>query len=257
MHHGLITSMQMYEQYAVDLAGIHTSWVVPPLLAAFYVVLGSLFVISDSLLKSPTNEKGTSSTFPLIPTSKLNASGGDEETAYRQFGVALAAWGVLAADLQLSATLYEVVWTLCAIRPFRHLYLHGSLPAAATFASPTECLSFFLHPDQQNPTTAHASHTHHPSHTFSHAPSLPHLPSHTMVQAGTPYPTIATALAAASALNWVLFDGTNQGVALAAICAVGAPLSELVLLYYVPLWSYPQVRQCQGSHWIHTGFARC
>ena len=77
----------------------------------------------------------------------------------------------------------------------------------------------------------------------SHTNSL-----HTMMQADTPYPIIATALAAASALNWVLFDRTKQGVALAAICAVGAPLSELVLLYFVPLWSYPEVSSCWKMH---------
>ena len=89
----------------MDLVGIHTSWVVPPLLAAFYVVLGSLFVISDNLL-SASDEKGTSST--LIPISTLSASEKDGVATSRQIGIALAAWGVLAADLQLSATLYHV-----------------------------------------------------------------------------------------------------------------------------------------------------
>jgi hypothetical protein len=39
---------------------------------------------------------------------------------------------------------------------------------------------------------------------------------------------------------WLAFDGTAQGVGLAAFCALGAPVSELVLLHFVPLWSYPR-----------------
>ena len=60
-------------------------------------------------------------------------------------------------------------------------------------------------------------------------------------QADVAYIEISSALAVAFGLNWVLFDRTRQGVALAAVCAVGAPLSELVLLQILPLWSYPQV----------------
>jgi hypothetical protein len=45
----------------------------------------------------------------------------------------------------------------------------------------------------------------------------------------------------ASAASWFYFDGTRQGLFLAALCAIGAPASELLLLHMIPLWTYPKV----------------
>ncbi|GAX82629.1 hypothetical protein CEUSTIGMA_g10055.t1 [Chlamydomonas eustigma] len=57
--------------------------------------------------------------------------------------------------------------------------------------------------------------------------------------AGVPFHLISLALACVSLGTWKIFDGTVQGAALSAFCAVGAPLSEILLLHYVPMWSYP------------------
>jgi len=61
-----------------------------------------------------------------------------------------------------------------------------------------------------------------------------------LYETGTPFGQISLALAAVSAASWLLLDGTLQGLVLAAVCAVGAPAAELVLLRLVPLWSYPR-----------------
>jgi endoplasmic reticulum chaperone BiP len=45
---------------------------------------------------------------------------------------------------------------------------------------------------------------------------------------------------AVAVANWAVFDRTKQGIALAALCALGAPAAELVLLQIVPLWHYPR-----------------
>ena len=41
-------------------------------------------------------------------------------------------------------------------------------------------------------------------------------------------------------VNWFVFEKTKQGLALAVLCAVVAPLSELVLINFLHLWHYPQ-----------------
>lgn len=51
--------------------------------------------------------------------------------------------------------------------------------------------------------------------------------------------TICLALALAAAANYLVFDSTKQGLALALLCALGAPLVELVLMQSVGLWHYP------------------
>jgi hypothetical protein len=71
----------------LDIGGLHTSLSVPPLLAAFYIVLGALFIGADSLTA------GSEATIKARERSK------DPR-------VVAAAFGLLAADLQLSASLY-------------------------------------------------------------------------------------------------------------------------------------------------------
>ncbi|BDA49345.1 hypothetical protein COCOBI_13-4570 [Coccomyxa sp. Obi] len=56
--------------------------------------------------------------------------------------------------------------------------------------------------------------------------------------AGVPYGQISAVLAATAVLNWLLFDGTPQGLALASLCAVGAPTSELLLMKVFGVWHY-------------------
>lgn len=41
--------MQIYDVAAFSIAGVQSSWLVPPLLAAFYVVLGGLQIAADAL----------------------------------------------------------------------------------------------------------------------------------------------------------------------------------------------------------------
>jgi hypothetical protein len=45
-------------------------------------------------------------------------------------------------------------------------------------------------------------------------------------------------LGALAAVNWTCFDGTNQGVWLGLLCAVGAPAAELVLMALTGCWHY-------------------
>ncbi len=56
--------------------------------------------------------------------------------------------------------------------------------------------------------------------------------------AGVPYGQISAVLAATAVLNWLLFDGTPQGLVLASLCAVGAPTSELLLMKLCGVWHY-------------------
>lgn len=54
------------------------------------------------------------------------------------------------------------------------------------------------------------------------------------------HPLATSAFAnAVTVANWALLDGTRQGVALATLCALGAPAAELLLLHFLPLWHYP------------------
>lgn len=55
-----------------------------------------------------------------------------------------------------------------------------------------------------------------------------------------PFNKISLILAACSALNYLLFDGTKQGLTLAVLTAVAAPAAELVLMHYFGVWHYPQ-----------------
>ncbi|KAG2431821.1 hypothetical protein HXX76_009315 [Chlamydomonas incerta] len=137
--------LQVYDWYPLVLGGLKTSAAVPPLLALFYVVLGSLVPMADNLNPSPETES---------IRQRCN------ETFY-----VAAAFGVLAGLLQLSATLYD---------------------------------------------------------------------------SGVPYWQIHAILGPAALLNWKLFDGTKQGIALALLCGLGAPAAEVVLLNFVPLWHYPR-----------------
>ncbi|KAG1671468.1 hypothetical protein FOA52_003126 [Chlamydomonas sp. UWO 241] len=80
------TGLQIYRMFPVDVAGLHTSLAVPPLLAAFYVVLGGLFIAADALLPGEETQR-----------ARQNCS---------DWRFVAAAFGVLAADLQLSAALF-------------------------------------------------------------------------------------------------------------------------------------------------------
>ncbi|GLI59784.1 hypothetical protein VaNZ11_001747 [Volvox africanus] len=79
--------LQVYDTAPIVLGGLKTSLVVPPLLAAFYIVLGSLHPIMDNLNPSQATS--------AIRSRCLN------------LGFVALAFGVLAVLLQLSATLYE------------------------------------------------------------------------------------------------------------------------------------------------------
>lgn len=135
--------LQVYDMFPVAVGGLNTSWVVPPLLGLFYVVLGALHPITDNLVEGEATQA---------------ARARSEDPAWLALG-----YGVLALNIKISATLYA---------------------------------------------------------------------------ADVPYWQIFLVLAALSAVNWRVFDGTVQGLALAAFCSVAAPASELVLLQLLPLWHY-------------------
>lgn len=67
---------------------------------------------------------------------------------------------------------------------------------------------------------------------------------------GTPYPQIGAILALLSALNWRVFDNTRQGLALAALCAAGAPLSELLLISLTHCWHYSRPDVLGFVSWV-------
>ena len=54
-----------------------------------------------------------------------------------------------------------------------------------------------------------------------------------------PADQISMALAACAAANYLAFDGTKQGLALALLCALACPASELMLMHIGQLWHYP------------------
>ena len=54
-----------------------------------------------------------------------------------------------------------------------------------------------------------------------------------------PYLGIHIVLGLLAVVNWKVFDGTRQGLALATLCGVAAPLSELVLINGFGVWQYP------------------
>eukprot|EP00955_Chlamydomonas_euryale_P074968 362182-Chlamydomonas_euryale.AAC.8 len=85
-----LASWQVYEALPFDAAGLHTSLAVPPLLAAFYVVLGCLFIAGDALAL-PAGDAATTAAVRRCADGRVVA----------------AAYGVLALDLQLSAALYS------------------------------------------------------------------------------------------------------------------------------------------------------
>lgn len=55
---------------------------------------------------------------------------------------------------------------------------------------------------------------------------------------GVPYFQIHLILALYSCINWYIFDRTKQGLILASICAIGAPLGELPILLWFKWWHY-------------------
>lgn len=55
-----------------------------------------------------------------------------------------------------------------------------------------------------------------------------------------PSEIISVSMAAVAAINYLVFDGTKQGLLLATVCALGAPAIELVLMSTLHLWHYPQ-----------------
>jgi heat shock protein 5 len=50
-------AVQVYDVAPVALGGLSTSLAVPPLLAAFYAVLGALFIACDGLVGGPATER--------------------------------------------------------------------------------------------------------------------------------------------------------------------------------------------------------
>lgn len=79
--------LQVYDMFPVVLGPLRTSALVPVLLAAFYLVLGSLFPLMDNLNPSPE-------------TDAARARAGN-------VGFVALSFGVLAALLYLSATLHD------------------------------------------------------------------------------------------------------------------------------------------------------
>ena len=65
------------------------------------------------------------------------------------------------------------------------------------------------------------------------------------VHSGVPYSQIAAILAACAAANWAIFDRTKQGLLLATLCGLAAPVSELLLMKVFHVWHYPRPGELQ------------
>lgn len=138
----------MYDIAPLHLGSLETSWLVPPLLGTFYIVLGFLTIAADN-----------SSPGPATAATQIRAS--NEASV----GFLALNFGALAAALALSAYMYET-----------------QQPSGVIFG----------------------------------------------------------VLAAVTALNWALFDRTKQGLVLAAVCGLGAPAAEVVLMAVTHCWHYPR-----------------
>lgn len=57
-------------------------------------------------------------------------------------------------------------------------------------------------------------------------------------------------LASAALANYYIFDGTRQGALLAAVCGIGAPLSETILMHSFGLWHYPRPDVLGLPSWV-------
>lgn len=71
-----------------------------------------------------------------------------------------------------------------------------------------------------------------------------------LYSAEVPYWQVHLVLAAVGLTNWRMFDYTAQGLVLALVCGVGAPLCELVLLGNWDLWHYPQADMFGIVSWV-------
>lgn len=60
-----------------------------------------------------------------------------------------------------------------------------------------------------------------------------------LYQNNVAYAQIWAVLAVCGGINWRIFDGTKQGLLLSVLCAIAAPLSELVIINVFELWQYP------------------
>ena len=69
-------------------------------------------------------------------------------------------------------------------------------------------------------------------------------------------PQIAAVLGSLTVLNWLAFDRTQQGIALAMLWAVTAPTSELALNAIFGLWHYPRADVLGMVPWCDTHLAR-
>ena len=134
----------VYDSAPLVVGGLHTSMWVPPLLAAFYFVMGGFVIFFDSSMASDPTTRGA------VKGASLTKM--------------VLSFGTLAAMLEFSAILYT---------------------------SDVESSS------------------------------------------------ICIVLALCAAINYLIFDSTKQGLALALLCAIGAPLLELVLMQSLHLWHYP------------------
>eukprot|EP00873_Tetraselmis_striata_P046664 jgi/Tetstr1/466928/TSEL_011382.t1 len=142
--HGTVQLLH-YDTLPVNLGGLHSSLVVPPLLGAFYAVVGALTNLADTLLQESD------------PATR------DCLQRCQSPGQVALSIGIVAALLELSALLYK---------------------------------------------------------------------------SGLPYGTLSVVLAAGGAAHWAALDRTRQGLALCALCAVAAPLNELLIINWLGWWQY-------------------
>lgn len=157
----------LYMQVArVDFLGLHSSLTIPVLLGAYYLVVGALYLLLDSLAieKEAAPGGSTFSGLSQFLGSTANSSATQSLVERQSWPLLALNTGAVAALLYLSAVLYSN---------------------------------------------------------------------------DVPYYQIGAMLAACDAVYWRVFDRTKQGLGLALLCAVAAPLSELVLINVFGLWDYP------------------
>eukprot|EP00884_Botryococcus_braunii_P008555 jgi/Botrbrau1/17700/Bobra.0166s0124.1 len=162
--HGTVHLLN-YDVVPLEAAGLHSSWVVPPLLGTFYAIIGPLQIYLDHFAAALISRKQAGP----IPEGLLDYKKPISVTDYA-FCTA-----VLAALLALSAVMFAE---------------------------------------------------------------------------GLPSSTIFTTLAVLGLVNWLGFDRTIQGFALAVLCAVGAPLSELFIIKVLGFWHYTRPDRIGLPVWV-------
>ena len=198
--HGTV-ELNHYDRLAFSLGGLHTSAFIPPLLGAFYAVVGGLHIALDALAMS---DKSAAQTVSQQRAASTGSSAKLQPADTQSFS-----WLLPLSDfLQAGGN------------PRQTREVQAGRTSYAAVALATGLLAYLL------------------------------LLSANLYANEVPYWQIHAALGAIAIANWWTCDGTRQGVLLGALCAIGAPLSEVVIMKVFGLWHYPRPDLLGLPSWV-------